>query len=392
MELTLTPADRAFRDELREFLARELPRDWHHPAGTSYFEVCAHEFDRLRAWHRTLYDHRFIGITWPEEYGGRNAPPHQEAILADELTRSGAPPTINMLGITLCAPALLHYGSDAQKQRFLRRLLSGEEIWCQGYSEPGSGSDLASLRTRAELRGDHYVVNGQKVWTTDGQYADWMFCLVRTEPEAAKHKGIGFLLLDVRSPGVEVRPLRQITGGSEFCEVFFTDVLVPRENMVGHPTQGWEIANTVLGYERGTQALSASSGFDADFAQLLDDVKQTDAAHDRETRQRAAQLKIELAVLRLTALKTLARMRDGAAPGPEASMGKLCKSELEQKLYSFAVDLQGPYATLWNGAQAVHGGRWHELMLWSRAATIYAGASEIQRNIIAQRVLGLPRA
>jgi len=393
MELTLSAEDRAFRDELRDFLARELPEDWNHSKGTGYFEVCgdAEDFERMRAWHRKLYDARFIGITWPAEYGGRDASPLQEAILADELTRAGAPPTVNMLGITLCAPALLHYGSDAQKTRYLRKLLSGEEIWCQGYSEPGSGSDLASLRTRAELRGDHYVVNGQKVWTTDGAYADWMFCLVRTEPDAPRHKGIGFLLIDVRSPGVDVRPLRQITGGSEFCEVFFNDVVVPKENMVGHPTQGWEIANTVLGYERGTQALGSSSGFDADFALLLEDLKRTGAAAEPEVRQRAAQLKIELAVLRLVALKTLVRMQSGAAPGPEASMGKLCKSELEQKLYSFAVDLQGPYATLWEGQQAKDGGRWHGLMLWARAATIYAGSSEIQRNIIAQRVLGLPR-
>jgi alkylation response protein AidB-like acyl-CoA dehydrogenase len=391
MELTLTPEDRAFRDELRDFLARERPNDWNHPAGANYFEVCASEFERMRAWHRKLYDNRFIGITWPEEYGGRNAPAHQEAIVADELTRAGAPPSVNMLGITLCAPALLHYGSAAQKERHLRKLLSGEEIWCQGYSEPGSGSDLASLRTRAELQGDHYVVNGQKVWTTDGQYADWMFCLVRTEPDAPRHKGIGFLLIDVRSPGVDVRPLRQITGGSEFCEVFFNDVVVPRDNMVGHPTQGWEIANTVLGYERGTQALSSSASFDADFALLLADLKSRGASVDPEVRQRAAQLKIELAVLRLVALQTLARMRSGAAPGPEASMGKLCKSELEQKLYSFAVDQQGPYAALWEGAHARDGGRWQGLMLWARAATIYAGASEIQRNIIAQRVLGLPR-
>ena len=391
MEPTLTPEDHAFRDELRDFLAREKPKDWDHPAGSSYFELCATEFDRLRAWHRKLYDARFIGITWPEEYGGRNAPAHQEAILADEMIRAGAPPTINQLGITLCAPALLHYGSDAQKARYLRKLLSGEEIWCQGYSEPGSGSDLASLRTRAELKGDHYVVNGQKVWTTDGAYADWMFCLVRTEPDAPRHKGIGFLLIDVRSPGVDVRPLRQITGGSEFCEVFFNDVVVPKENMVGHPTQGWEIANTVLGYERGTQALGSSASFDADFDLLLSELKKRGAMRDPEVRQRAAQLKIELAILRLVALKTLARMRDGAAPGPEASMGKLCKSELEQKLYGFAVDQQGPYGALWQGEHAIDGGRWHGAMLWSRAGTIYAGSSEIQRNIIAQRVLGLPR-
>jgi alkylation response protein AidB-like acyl-CoA dehydrogenase len=189
-----------------------------------------------------------------------------------------------------------------------------------------------------------------------------------------------------------VRPLRQITGGSEFCEVFFNDVIVPKENMVGHPTQGWEIANTVLGYERGSQALGSSASFDADFALLLAQLQDRGAARDPEVRQRAAQLKIELAVLRLVALQTLARMRDGGAPGPEASMGKLCKSELEQKLYSFAVDQQGPYGALWQGEHAIDGGRWHGAMLWSRAGTIYAGSSEIQRNIIAQRVLGLPRA
>jgi alkylation response protein AidB-like acyl-CoA dehydrogenase len=392
MELTLSTDDGAFRDELRAFLARELPEGWSYPSGTGYFEVSAREFERLRAWHKKLAEHRFVAITWPVEYGGRGAPPHQDAILHDELTRAGAPPTINMLGITLCGPALLHHGSPEQKARFLPKMLSGEEIWCQGYSEPGSGSDLASLRTRAELRGDHWVVNGQKVWTSDAQYADWMFCLVRTAPEAPKHKGIGFLLIDMRSPGVEARPLRQITGGSEFCEVFLNDVLVPRENMVGSPTQGWEIANTVLGYERGTQALSASSGFDADFELLLRELRESGAARDPETRQRAAQLRIELAILRLLALDSLARLRSGRAPGAEASMGKLCKSELEQKLYGFAVDLQGPYGALSDDPRARAGGRWQHRMLWSRAATIYAGSSEVQRNIIAQRVLGLPRS
>src|SRR5262249_1749953 len=251
----------------------------------------------------------------------------------------------------------------------------GEEVWCQGYSEPGSGSDLASLRTRAELRGDHYVVNGQKVWTTDGQCADWMFCLVRTEPDAPKHKGIGFLLIDMHSPGVEARPLRQITGGSEFCEVFLSDVAVPRQNMVGEPTQGWQIANTVLGYERGTQALSASSTFDAGFEHLLRSLRERETARDPVVRQRAAQLKIELSILRLIALDGLARLRDGRAPGPEGSMGKLCKSELEQRLYSFAVDLQGPYGAVWEGEQAVDRGLWHWRMLWARAASIYAGTN-----------------
>ncbi|HYC22066.1 MAG TPA: acyl-CoA dehydrogenase family protein [Candidatus Bathyarchaeia archaeon] len=392
MEITLSDPERAFRDEVRDFFAREIPAGWDYPSGTDYFEIGEQEFARLRAWQKKLAAHRLIGITWPEAYGGRGASPLYDAILHEEMVRAGAPPTINALGITLCGPALLHHGTEEQKERYLARMLSGEELWCQGYSEPGSGSDLASLRTRAELRGDDYVVNGQKVWTSDGQYADWMFCLVRTDANAPKHRGIGFLLIDMHTPGVEVRPLRQMTGGSEFCEVFLNDVVVPRENMVGAPTEGWQIANTVLGYERGTQALSGCSRFEADFARLLELMRGAPGlAGDPRVRQRTAQLKIELSILRLIALDGLARLRDGRAPGAESSMGKLAKSELEQRLYELAVELQGPYAALREGARAIDAGRWHWRMLWSRAATIYAGTNEIQRNIIAQRVLGLPR-
>ena len=391
MEIHLDEDDRRFRDEVREFLEREIPSDWTHPPGTGSFEITDEEFPRLRAWQRKLFDARLIGITWPAEFGGRDAPPHHDAILQDEMVRAGAPPTINLLGITLCGPALLHYGTPEQKSRWLSKMLSGEEVWCQGYSEPGSGSDLASLRTTAVLRGDDYVVNGQKVWTTDGKVADWMFCLVRTEPEAPKHKGIGFLLIDMKSPGVEVRPLRQITGGTEFCEVFLTDVVVPRSNLVGHPTQGWLIANTVLGYERGTQALSAASTFGGDLDRLAADLGRSGKAVDPGVRQQLAQLRIDLSILRLLGLRVLAGLREGRAPGSEASMIKLFKSELEQRLYGFAVDQQGPRGAVWGGEHAVDDGHWHWRMLWSRAGTIYAGTSEVQRNIIAQRVLGLPR-
>ena len=213
MEITLNDEDRAFRDEVRDFLGREIPRDWPHPPGTGSFEVTDAEFPRLRTWQKKLFDARLIGITWPREYGGRDASPHHDALLQDEMVRAGAPPTINLLGISLCGPALLHYGSPAQKERYLARMLSGEEVWCQGYSEPGSGSDLASLRTSAVLRGDDYVVNGQKVWTTDGKVADWMFCLVRTEPEAPKHKGIGFLLIDMRTAGSSPTPCSATSAG-----------------------------------------------------------------------------------------------------------------------------------------------------------------------------------
>ncbi|MFM7734597.1 MAG: acyl-CoA dehydrogenase family protein [Alphaproteobacteria bacterium] len=391
MEIPLDEDDRRFRDEVRDFLAREMPRDWPHPPGTGSFEITDEEFPRLRAWQRKLFDARMIGITWPSEYGGRDAPPHHDAILQDEMVRAGAPPTINLLGISLCGPALLHYGSPEQKSRYLAKMLSGEEVWCQGYSEPGSGSDLASLRTTAVLRGDDWIVNGQKVWTTDGKVADWMFCLVRSDQQAPKHKGIGFLLIDMKSPGVEVRPLRQITGGTEFCEVFFTDVAVPRANMVGQPTQGWLIANTVLGYERGTQALAAAATFGSDLGRLADEMRRDGADADPRARQQMAQLRIDHAILRLLGLRVLAGLREGRAPGSEASMIKLFKSELEQRLYGFAVDRQGPRGAVWAGEHAVDDGHWHWRMLWSRAGTIYAGTSEVQRNIIAQRVLGLPR-
>jgi alkylation response protein AidB-like acyl-CoA dehydrogenase len=392
MEITLSEQDRAFRDEIRAFLTREMPNDWVTPRAPSTSRSAPARFERLRAWQRKVFDARLIGITWPTEYGGRGAPPFHDAILQDEMVRAGAPPTIKRPG---------HHALRAPPSSITaaRRRGSATSPRCSPVRRSGVRATRSrardrisrALRTRAELRGDDYIVNGQKVWTTDGQYADWMFCLVRTVPEAPKHKGIGFLLIDMHSPGVDVRPLRQLTGGSEFCEVFLNDVAVPRQNMVGEPTEGWQIANTVLGYERGTQALASSSAFDADFDRLLGNLRKAGRSGDAKVRQKAAELKIDLALLRLTCLKTLAGMRDGHAPGSEASMVKLWKSEVEQKLYGFSVDVEGPYGAVWEGDRSPDAGHWHWRMLWSRAGTIYAGTSEIQRNIIAQRVLGLPR-
>jgi alkylation response protein AidB-like acyl-CoA dehydrogenase len=318
-----------------------------------------------------------------------------EIAASEELERVGTPPLVNGLGINLCGPAVLSYGTENQKQRYLKNMLSAEEIWCQGYSEPNSGSDLASVQTRAVLEGDHYVVSGQKTWTSYGRYADWIFCLVRTDPEAKKHGGIGFLLMDMKSPGVEVAPLIQVTGNREFCEVFFSDVKVPAENMVGEPTQGWQIANHVLMHERGASvSFMRYEGFLDQIAERARNTARRGAtlADDPVFRQRFAKLRVEFEALRQTALRSLRALQAGGTPGAESSLYKLHASEFEQRLMRLATDVQGPYGQLWQKShRVVDRGLWQLRELWSRAYTIYAGTSEIQRNIISERVLGLPR-
>jgi alkylation response protein AidB-like acyl-CoA dehydrogenase len=393
----------AYRERLRAWLHANVPAWWREQNAATGFEVDESRFEDLRAWHRSLFEAGYMGVTWPREYGGQGLTVAHELVRAEELEHAGAPPTVNLLGITLCAPALLAYASHAQKARYLKKMLSAEEIWCQGYSEPGSGSDLASLQTRAVRDGEHWVVNGQKIWTSNGQQGDWIFCLVRTDPEAKKHEGIGFLLIDMHSPGVEVAPLVQITGGQDFCQVFFTDVRVPAENMVGEPTQGWRIANHVLMHERGASVEFIRYGRFLD--ELAEHLRQRAGKREARAarrgraessgarfRQRWAQLRIEYEALRQNALRALARVQAGQQPGSESSLYKLQASEFEQRLARFAVDLQGPYGQLWHESpHVVDSGIWQFRELWSRAYTIYAGTSEVQRNIISERVLGLPR-
>jgi alkylation response protein AidB-like acyl-CoA dehydrogenase len=384
-----------YRAGLRDWLERNIPAWWREQRGVTGFEVDEERFEDLRAWHRELFEAGYMGVTWPREYGGQGLSVQHDIVRAEELERAGAPPTVNTLGISLCGPALLAYGTEEQRQRYLENMLSAEEIWCQGYSEPDSGSDLASLQARAVPEGDEYVVNGQKIWTSNGRQADWIFCLVRTDPQAKKHAGIGFLLIDMHGSGIEVAPLKQITGGSDFCQVFFSDVRVPAENMVGEPTQGWQIANHVLMHERG-----ASLDF-MRYGRLLDDLAERaraapkgggSLADDPLFRQRFAQLRVEFEALRQSTLRTLRQVQAGKTPGPESSLYKLQASEFEQRLMRFATDLQGTYGQLWQRSpRVVDDGIWQFREMWSRAYTIYAGTSEIQRNIISERVLGLPR-
>jgi alkylation response protein AidB-like acyl-CoA dehydrogenase len=381
----------AFRGKLRDFLEANVPSWWREARWATQFEVAEERFPDLREWQRVLYRAGYMGLRWPREYGGQELSLEHELIRAEEFQRAKAPPLANTMGLTLCAPALLEFGSERQKQRFLSKILSADEIWVQGYSEPGSGSDLASLSTRAERSGDEWLVNGQKIWTTNGTHGDWIFCLVRTDPAAKKHEGIGFLLIDMHSPGVLVRPIVNATTDRDFCEVFFNDVRVPAENMVGAPTQGWTIANHVLRHERGADAAVVRYG-DL-LAEVAERMRATGRAGDPRYRQRWARLRIEYEALRQGVLKAISDQRDGRPPGPETSRFKLQQSEFEQALMRLATDVQGAFGQLWlDGPRGIDGGIWQWRELWSRAYTIYGGSSEIQRNILSERVLGLPRS
>jgi alkylation response protein AidB-like acyl-CoA dehydrogenase len=388
MDLQLTEKHLTFRDELRAWLKANLARPWRDelrdPKATE---------DNLmalrREWQRKLYKAGYLGMGWSKEWGGRGATEVEKSIFDEETARADAPQILNFLGISLLGPALIHHGSEAQRRRFIPPMLAADEIWCQGFSEPGAGSDLAALRTSATLDGDDFVINGQKIWTTFGPWADWIFVLARTDSKD-RHGGISFILCKLDTPGVTVRRLRQITGESEFGEVFFEDVRVPRENLVGQIGEGWRIAMTVLGYERGAGSLAYSVRFGRDLAQLAvacREVGRTNAA----VREKLGRLLVENEVMRANGIRTLANLADGNKPGPESSIEKLFWSEFDKRFRETAIDLLGPGGQLVRtSAEARPDVDWTREFLWSRAGTIYSGSSEIQRNIIAKRVLNLP--
>jgi alkylation response protein AidB-like acyl-CoA dehydrogenase len=396
MDFAYTPAEGEFRKELRHWLADALPKGW----GETVFEP---EDEDERAmfrldWERKLHAGGWSGINWPKEYGGRGATLVERAIFAEEMARVGAPEGINIIGHNLAGTTILRHGTEAQKKRFLPKIISSDEVWCQGFSEPNAGSDLASVRTRAERRGDKFIVNGQKIWTSFAQYSQWCFALVRTDPDAKKHAGLSFLLIDMSSPGISIRPLRQISGESEFNETFFDDVEVPAENIVGEINDGWRIAMTTLAFERGPEdALGRQVRFKQELDRLLitvADQKRGDgfAIDDPEIRQKLARSITEVEVMRLNSLRTFSKYLNGEDRGPDASLLKLYWSHAAQRMYETALDALGPVAALsGNDLQAAGGGRFQLSWLQSKAFTIYSGSSEIQRNIIGERMLGLPR-
>jgi alkylation response protein AidB-like acyl-CoA dehydrogenase len=345
-------------------------------------------------------------MQWPEAYGGRDATPMQQAIVSDEMARAGAPPAINGLGVGFIGPTIIVHGTEWQKQRYLKKILTAEEIWCQLYSEPNAGSDLASLKTRAEDQGDHFVVNGQKIWTSSGPIADWGLLLCRTDPTVPKHKGISCVLLNMRQPGVEVRPLKQLTGHSLFSEVFMTNARAEKVDLVGRPGQGWEIAQTTLGYERGANSLGRVTRYTIAFNQLVKAAKALrrdgrPLIENAAVRARMGRIYAELEVQRYAALRVLSALNKGDSPGAASSITKLSYSEFEKRYYELAQEVLGPYGQVAAGApepfltgvDSSSGVRatWAYGFLWSRAGTIYAGSSEIQKNVIGERVLGLPK-
>jgi alkylation response protein AidB-like acyl-CoA dehydrogenase len=381
-----TPAEAAFRAELRAWFAATLPAGWADREPTTGLE----DPDFLRAWSRQLFDAGYAGITWPKEYGGLGLPPTYQGIYLEEMARHDAPGHIGVIGLGMAGPTILAWGSEEQKERYLRPLLAGEEVWCQGFSEPGAGSDLAGARTRAVLDGDEWVVNGQKVWSSYAQLARWCLLVVRTDPDAERHRGLSYLLVDMHAPGVEVRPLRQITGDPEFNEIYFTDVRVPRESMLGKPGEGWSVAMTTLLYERGTLGFALTARYEALLGRLVEAVKAerpdgTRAADDPLVRDQVGQLAIDLEALRFTNYRSLTALVRTGLPGPEGSVAKLHWSEANQRLTKLAQDVLGAQARL-------DGGFWGYQQLRSRGNTIEAGTSEILRNIIAERVVGLPRS
>ena len=338
-----------------------------------------------------------MGVHWPRQYGGRGATTVENYVLQEEFARAQAPEIIGRIGVNLVGPTLIAHGTEEQKRRHLTRILAAEELWCQLFSEPDAGSDLAALRCRAERRGDEFVVNGQKVWTSYAQFADWGILLARTNPDAPKAKGISFLIVDMRSPGVTIRPLRQMTGSEEFNEVFLEDVRVPVSNLVGEIDKGWSIAQTTLSHERGTspRQLVIHRILLDELLSLARSTRRGDlpASADPALRQRLAQAFIEVEMTKLHNWRTLTQLRRHGKPGPESSLVKLFWSEMSQRLHDTAMEILAAHGQLWPGEpRAVARGRWLRSYLYYRAATIFAGTSEIQRNIIAQRVLGLPRS
>jgi alkylation response protein AidB-like acyl-CoA dehydrogenase len=377
VDLRLTDEEEAFALDVRTWLADNLDAP---PAFSSMDDEVAWG----REWQGRLARDRWVGIHWPYEYGGRGAPPVQVAIFNAEYARAGAPQPVNRVGINLAGPTLLAHGTDEQKARWLPSILTAEEIWCQLFSEPEAGSDLASLRTTATPVGDGWVLNGQKVWTSYAQYARWGICLARTDVDAPKHRGISFLVVDMDAPGIEVRPLVQITGEAEFNEVFFDEVFVPSSHLVGGLNQGWAVASTTLAHERGTAfPFKEQVVHEVYLDELFRSARDRGLLDDVEARDGLAQSFVELRVLRLLNWRTLSRLSRGEQPGAESSITKLVWSDMTQHLSSVALALEGPASPLW--------GRWERQWLWSKAASIAGGTSEVQRTIIGERLLGLPR-
>jgi alkylation response protein AidB-like acyl-CoA dehydrogenase len=390
LDLTFDPSQEAFRRELRQWLQKNC--SWEYGVGLPpRFDDLAEEVAFLREWQGRLAGGRWVGVAWPEEFGGRGLGPAEHFVVQEELARARAPELVGRIGVNLAGPTLLAHGTSEQKRRWLPHILSGTELWCQLFSEPDAGSDLAAVATRAEAVDGGWRVTGQKVWTSYAQFADWGVCLARTDPDVAKQKGISYLVVDMHADGVDVRPLVQLTGDAEFNEVFLDNVFVPEDQLIGPLHGGWQVANATLSHERGINPRQLVIHI-----QLQDDLvrlaQQSGAMDDWRLRQRVAQAFVEVRLFQLHNWRTLSRLEKGGEPGPEGSILKLYWSEMSKRLHETAMAVLGPAAPLWRGARDNPGdGTWQRSWLYYQASSIFAGTNEIQRNIVGERVLGLPR-
>jgi len=401
LEIGYTTAADDYRERVREFLARELPKDWQGQGALSVDDA----LHFVAEWRSVLHAHGFLGVSWPTDYGGAGLSLIAQVVLYEEFARAHAPTggPHDRFGITMLGNTLLRRGSEAQKKEFLPRILSGEQRWCQGYSEPGAGSDLASVSCTAERDGDEWVIQGQKTWTSLGDRANWIFLLVRTNPSAAKHRGLSFLLCPMDQPGIEARPIPMANGQREFCEVFFDAARTPLENVVGEVDDGWAVANTLLGFERGEAAATFPIVFRQELERLVTLANERGQGSDPLVRQRLAWCQEKVDVMQWLGYRALTRYVKGEEPGAASSISKLYWSEYHRAVTEVAMEILGPDALAPSGRAPAGSVRtddpgapnssasWAGTWLNARAGTIYAGSSEIQRNILAERVLGLPR-
>jgi alkylation response protein AidB-like acyl-CoA dehydrogenase len=377
MDLSLNEEEQAFRDQVRAWI------DESHP-GPSPTGGDQEQFQFEREWQRKMHADGWAGVSWPKEYGGRGATLIEQAIFGEEMARAKAPRPANVLGLVMGGPVVIAHGSEEQKERFLEPILSAEEIWCQGFSEPESGSDLASLKTKAVKENGGWKVTGQKVWTTFAHEAKWCMLVARTDQDAPKHKGLTYFICDMEQDAIDVRPLRQITGEAEFNELFFEDAYIPDENLIGGEGNGWMVAITTLMHERAGLGGSAALGLSIALGELIDLAKERGVADDPDIRQRIAKLKIAIEALRLGALRALTQQMKVGIPGPEGSISKLQWGDTNQTLTELAAEVGGPEVL-------EKGSLWAYRLLRARANSIEGGTSEVLKNIVAERVLGLPK-
>jgi len=398
MDFSFLPQEEAFRKEVRDWLVenmKELPEWWNNPEVLGP-EVDSEEYQQFSIWwHRKLHDAGFIGITWPKEYGCRGGTIMEQVVFYEEIAKHRAPGPTNTHGMGWVIPATLAFGTEEQKKRFIPKILNCDEIWCTLYSEPEAGSDMANVQTRAVEDGDNFIINGQKVWTSGGHYSDWAVILAKTDPDAPKHRGLSYLLVDMHSPGVTVRPLVNMTGSHEFNETFLDDVRIPKHQILGEKNKGWYVAMGAMEFERsGRGAATARENAITDLVNIARERKSNGQplSKDPIIRQKLAQLYIETNVAKYLDLRGLTHLLREGRPGSQGTISSLLGVELSQRLQDFAMQLQGPHSQLVRGSKhGVQHGRWQYSFLRSRANTIETGTAEIKRNVIAQRVLGLPR-